>query len=75
MPNIVRLTLLKISDEGAIQTAIQKYSTLTQDAKRVRAFFALHNSYLVPCIPARAVNLLGGYLQVTCTSRSSSRLD
>ncbi|EAT86492.1 hypothetical protein SNOG_06661 [Parastagonospora nodorum SN15] len=34
MPKIVRLTLLKITDDEAIQEAVQKYSTLTQDAKR-----------------------------------------
>lgn len=35
MPNIVRLTLFKLSDEVVIQEAIQKYSTLSQDAQKV----------------------------------------
>lgn len=35
MPNIVRLTLFKIPDPAVIQEAIQKYSTLTQDAVKV----------------------------------------
>lgn len=35
MPKIVRLTLMKITDTETIQQAIQKYSTLTQDAKKV----------------------------------------
>jgi hypothetical protein len=37
MPNIVRITLLKLADAETIQQALQKYSTLTQDAKKVRA--------------------------------------
>jgi hypothetical protein len=37
MPKIVRITLLKIDDAEAIQQGIQKYSTLIQDAKKVRA--------------------------------------
>ncbi|KAF1845304.1 uncharacterized protein K460DRAFT_394989 [Cucurbitaria berberidis CBS 394.84] len=32
MPQIVRLTLFKIPDPAIIQEAIQKYSTLSQDA-------------------------------------------
>jgi hypothetical protein len=55
MPKIVRLTLLKLTDPETIQQAIQKYSTLTQDAKKVRTcfFFLPHSSYLIPCIPVR----------------------
>jgi hypothetical protein len=34
---IVRLTLMKVADAETIQHAIQKYSSLTQDAKKVRA--------------------------------------
>lgn len=37
MSKIVRLTLMKVTDDEAIQQAIQKYATLTQDAKKVRA--------------------------------------
>lgn len=36
MPKIVRLTLLKVADKDTIQQAINHYSTLTQDAKKVR---------------------------------------
>jgi hypothetical protein len=42
MPKIVRLTLLKVTDDDTIQQAIQKYSTLTKDATKVCACFILH---------------------------------
>ncbi|KAF2264711.1 hypothetical protein CC78DRAFT_580237 [Lojkania enalia] len=32
MPNIIRLTLFKIPDPAHLQEAVQKYSTLSQDA-------------------------------------------
>ncbi|KAF2853332.1 hypothetical protein T440DRAFT_466308 [Plenodomus tracheiphilus IPT5] len=34
MPNIVRLTLFKLPDAAVVQEAIQKYSTLSQDANQ-----------------------------------------
>ncbi|KAF1911319.1 hypothetical protein BDU57DRAFT_524379 [Ampelomyces quisqualis] len=34
MSKIVRLTLLKVTDQDTIQQAIQKYATLAQDAKK-----------------------------------------
>jgi hypothetical protein len=42
MPQIIRITLMKVTDADTIQQAIKKYSTLTQDAKRVRACFVPH---------------------------------
>jgi len=36
MPKIIRLTLFKIPDETHINEAIEKYSSLTQDAVKVR---------------------------------------
>jgi hypothetical protein len=35
MPKIIRLTLFKIPEDAAIQEAVKKYSTLTQDAVKV----------------------------------------
>lgn len=35
MPKIVRLTLFKIPDPAHVQEAVQKYSTLSQDAVKV----------------------------------------
>lgn len=36
MPPLVRLTLFKIPDPAVLQQAVQKYATLSQDAKKVR---------------------------------------
>ncbi|KZM26427.1 hypothetical protein ST47_g2431 [Ascochyta rabiei] len=40
MSQIIRMTLFKLSDAAVIQEAIQKYSTLTQDAVKVRSCVA-----------------------------------
>ncbi len=40
MPKIVRMTLFKLTDTEVIQEAIQKYSTLSQDAVKVRSCIA-----------------------------------
>jgi hypothetical protein len=37
---IVRLTLFKITDAPTITLALQKYASLTTDAKKVRAWLA-----------------------------------
>lgn len=37
MSKIVRMTLFKLSDNSVVQEAIQKYSSLTQDAVKVRS--------------------------------------
>jgi hypothetical protein len=39
---IVRLTLFKVTDASTIELAIQKYASLTQDAKKVRAWLTPH---------------------------------
>lgn len=41
MAKIVRLTLFKLDDPAVVQEAIQKYSTLTQDAKKVKCLTLL----------------------------------
>lgn len=42
MPKIVRLTLFKLPDSTVIEEAIQKYSTLSQDAQKVRPAYTLN---------------------------------
>lgn len=38
MSKIVRMTLFKLSDNSVIKEAIQKYSSLTKDAVKVRSY-------------------------------------
>lgn len=52
---VIRLTLFKISEPEAVQQAIKKYTTLTQDALKVRFPFSylpilgfLHIPYYTP---------------------------
>jgi len=81
MPKIVRLTLMKIADDEIVQQAIQKYSKLIQDAKKVCARciarFFLQRS--VRCLlHTRSTNTYSGnnmqvpLLMVGCTLRISS---
>jgi hypothetical protein len=72
MPKIVRLTLLKITDTEAIQLAIQKYSTLAQDAKKVRAraCFTPHSRFLYRAYPFKVHS--AHLLHPICTSRTCS---
>ena len=51
MSKIVRLTLFKLSDATVIKETIQKYSTLTQDAVKVRSCVASICTSDVPSPP------------------------
>jgi hypothetical protein len=64
MPQIVRITLLKVADAETIQQALQKYSTLTQDAKKVLR-------YSPRAYPLRQHTSPGN--EPACTSRISSQ--
>ena len=55
MSKIVRMTLFKLTDATVIKEAIQKYSTLTQDAVKVRSRH-LHVRYPIT-FPASAVQV------------------
>ena len=46
MPKINRLTIFKIQEDAAIQAAIEKYSTLSQDAKKVSVDASSHLLYV-----------------------------
>jgi hypothetical protein len=77
MPKIVRLTLMKVTDAETIQQAIQKYSTLTQDAKKVRACLTPHFIFYPVHISSRCKSPFGPsacYLHVTrlATTRLST---